>query len=297
MPVVQEIPAGEDVTVPVPAPAKWTVSMYVGPKVALTDRSALIVRSQELAPVQSPPQAVRAEPGFVAAVSERVVPSRKATVQVPAEQSSGPSSAPVDACTVPLPVPLTVTVSVCVRVKEAVAERSPESVSGQVPPPAHAPLQPSKYELVPVLGFRATGAPSAKVALQLPTFPTAHEMPAGEEVTLPLPVPETVIERVRVRPMTALRLMLPPSVTLQAPVPEQAPPQPPKVDPALGLAVSVTSVFWGKLALQVPTPPGAHEMPAGEEVTAPAPLPVTVTLSVWGPRRRSPMPRATNHSP
>ena len=66
-------------------------------------------------------------------------------------------------------------------------------------------------------------------------------------------------------------------VTLQVPVPLQAPPQPWKIEPFAGLAVSVTWVPVLKLAVQV----DGHLIPAGELVTLP--LPVTPTERVWVP--------------
>jgi hypothetical protein len=59
--------------------------------------------------------------------------------------------------------------------------------------------------------------------------------------------------------------------TWQSAVPEQAPPQPAKVAPAEGAAVSVTA--WLKEAEQV----APQSMPAGAEVTLPSPE--TCTLS------------------
>jgi len=61
-------------------------------------------------------------------------------------------------------------------------------------------------------------------------------------------------------------------VTLQVPVPAQAPPQPVRLPP---LGVSMTPVPLGKLAEQVPA---EHAMPAGLLVTVPDP--VTVMDSV-----------------
>ena len=61
--------------------------------------------------------------------------------------------------------------------------------------------------------------------------------------------------------------------TEQAPVPEQAPDHPVKVDPAAGVSVRLTEVPLLKFALQVP----GQLMPAGLLVTVPAPDPVTLT--------------------
>jgi hypothetical protein len=65
-------------------------------------------------------------------------------------------------------------------------------------------------------------------------------------------------------------------VTVHGPVPEQPPPdQPSNMEPAAGVAVSVTPLPGENEAEQVP----GHEIPAGELVTVPEPEPVTDTLS------------------
>src|SRR3954468_20399866 len=64
-------------------------------------------------------------------------------------------------------------------------------------------------------------------------------------------------------------------VSWQAPVPEQAPGQPANVEPAAGVAVSVTTVPAGKLAPQVVP----QLRPAGEDVTPPRPVPPRVSVS------------------
>jgi len=63
-------------------------------------------------------------------------------------------------------------------------------------------------------------------------------------------------------------------VTIQVPVPEQAPLQPVKVYGEVGVAVSVTTVFSEKPKKQVEP----QTMPAGELVTVPIPLPVLFTV-------------------
>ena len=65
-------------------------------------------------------------------------------------------------------------------------------------------------------------------------------------------------------------------VTLQAPVPLQAPLQPANVEPAAGIAVKVTTVPLVKLAEQV----APQEIPAGELTTVPVPLPLSITVRV-----------------
>lgn len=57
-------------------------------------------------------------------------------------------------------------------------------------------------------------------------------------------------------------------VILQAPVPEQAPLQPAKVEPVDGTAVSPTIV------------PAGNEVPVGNDLIAPLPLPLVADASV-----------------
>src|SRR2546422_8375468 len=67
-----------------------------------------------------------------------------------------------------------------------------------------------------------------------------------------------------------------PYTTLFRAVPEQPPPvQPVKVEPAAGVAVSVTAVPLAKLAVHV----APQVMPAGALVTVPLPVPALLTVS------------------
>src|SRR3954468_2508689 len=65
-------------------------------------------------------------------------------------------------------------------------------------------------------------------------------------------------------------------VTSHVPVPEHAPDHPSKLEPPLADAVSVTGVPVLKLAEQV----AGQFIPAGNEVTAPVPVPLLVKVSV-----------------
>jgi hypothetical protein len=58
------------------------------------------------------------------------------------------------------------------------------------------------------------------------------------------------------------------------PADAQSPPQPPKVEPAVALAVRVTLVPLAKLAVQIP----GQVIPAGVLITVPVPLPETTTV-------------------
>ena len=67
------------------------------------------------------------------------------------------------------------------------------------------------------------------------------------------------------------------TVTVQGLVPAQPPPvQPVRVEPAAGVAVSVTAVPLAKLTEQV----APQLIPAGELVTVPLPVPDGVTVRV-----------------
>jgi hypothetical protein len=60
----------------------------------------------------------------------------------------------------------------------------------------------------------------------------------------------------------------------------QAPPQPPKVEGEMGLAVRVTIAFSGKAKRQLVL---LQLMPSGELVTVPVPVPLVFTTRVWLP--------------
>ena len=91
----------------------------------------------------------------------------------------------------------------------------------------------------------------------------------------PVPAPPTVnvndwSAKVAVTEVAAL------TVTVQLPVPEHAPLQPVKVEPAAGVAVSVTEAPDPKLAAHVLP----HAMPAGLLATVPVPPPALATVNV-----------------
>jgi hypothetical protein len=129
--------------------------------------------------------------------------------------------------------------------------------------------------------------PAAGVAVKVTSVPTSNEaeqlepqsIPSGELVTEPDPVPDLdtpsvsvdTVSNVAVTDSAAL------IVTWQVPVPEHPPPdQPVNVEPAAGVAVSVTTVPSPNRVEQLEL----QSIPAGLLVTVP--LPVVTTLSVTG---------------
>jgi hypothetical protein len=65
------------------------------------------------------------------------------------------------------------------------------TVTAQLAVPVHAPLQPVKVEPVAAAAVSVTLVPETTVALQV----VPQLMPAGLEVTVPLPVPALVTVR------------------------------------------------------------------------------------------------------
>ena len=105
-------------------------------------------------------------------------------------------------------------------------------------------------------------------------------MPVGELLTLPLPAPAKVTANencgggavLNVAVTAVLELI----VTLQAPVPEQAPPQPPNTEPATGVAARLITVPELKDAEHV----APQLIPVGALVTVPLPVPARVRVKV-----------------
>jgi hypothetical protein len=150
-------------------------------------------------------------------------------------------------------------------------------VTEQVPVPEHpAPLQPTNREPVDGTAERITLWPPAKVA-DWPGHEALQSMPAGLLVTAPPPEPDFVRLRGKLpRLKVAVTDLAESIVTEQAPVPEQAPPQPAKTEPGDGLGDNATTVPEVKSWLQVLP----QLMPAGLLVTDPAPVPALATSRV-----------------
>ena len=126
--------------------------------------------------------------------------------------------------------------------KVAVTDCAALIVTVQMPVPVHAPLQPPKVEPAAGVAVRVIGVPLSYTAEQFAAVSGQSKRPALED-TLPRPVPALATVRMNVCGLKVAvtdRAAL--MVTVQMPVPVHAPPQPPKVEPAAGVAVRVTGV-------------------------------------------------------
>jgi len=142
--------------------------------------------------------------------------------------------------TVPEPVPDRATFStgaLATTLKVAVTFSLALRVTAQVGPLLQlAPAQPAKVEFAAAVAVRVITVPDAKLALHV----VPQLMPEGLLVTVPWPVPfkATVstgeVLKLAITEVFCIR------VTLQAPVPLQAPDHPAKKEFADGDAVSVT---------------------------------------------------------
>jgi hypothetical protein len=184
----QEMPLGDDVTVPVPFPfrAMLRVCDAAGWNVALTETLADIVTVQVgEVPAQAPAHPARTDPAAGDAVSVTLVPDAKPAVQV------DPQLIPVGLeDTVPVPAPPFVTDSWYDEADEL--NTAPAEVAAYVlkvhvdAVPVQAPVQPEKVLPAAATADSVTEVDAGKSAEHVP----GQLMPAGEEVTVPAPVPE-----------------------------------------------------------------------------------------------------------
>ena len=113
------------------------------------------------------------------------------------------------------------------------------TVTVQAPAPAQAPLQPPKVEPASGVAVSVNWAPGATASLQ--SAPQA--MPAGALETVPEPAPlRLTVSVTGISVNVAVTVVPALTVTVQSPVPVQAPLQPANVEPAAGVAVSVNAV-------------------------------------------------------
>src|SRR5207245_193254 len=136
-----------------------------------------------------PLQPVKVEPAAGVALRVTTVPLAKLAVHV------APQVIPAGALvTVPLPVPAGVTVRARgLSVKVAVVVAAAASATTHVPVPEQPPpLQPVKVEPAAGVAVNVTAVPLVKLAEQV----APQVIPAGELVTVPLPVPALLTVRV-----------------------------------------------------------------------------------------------------
>jgi len=131
-----------------------------------------------------------------------------------------------------------VTTGPLLKLKVAVTDLDEVTVTEQLLVPAQAPLQPVNVEPAAGVSVKVTRVPLVKFAVHVP----GQLMPAGPLVTVPVPFPA----RVTVSGNSNLKVAVTDSdelrVTEHVPVPEQAPLQPVKTEPAAAWAVKVTMV-------------------------------------------------------
>ena len=122
--------------------------------------------------------------------------------------------------------------------KLALTVVAPVIVTAHVPTPEQPPPdQPVKFEPLPAEADSVMLLPWVRLSLQS----APHEIPAGDEVTVP--VPDPVLVTVNVYTLTlnvAVTLLEAFMVTTQVPMPVQSPDQPPNVELPAAAAVSVT---------------------------------------------------------
>ena len=162
-----------------------------------------------------------------------------------------------------------------VELKFALTDFAASMVTLQAPVPLQAPLQLANVEPESGVAVKLTTVPLAKLAEHV----VPQEIPEGVLVTVPVPAP--LLATVRVKgPGFAVKFALTDfaasMVTLQAPVPLQASPQPANVKPESGVAVKLTTVPLAKSAEQLEP----QEIPGGELATVPVPVPPFVSVRV-----------------
>ena len=234
----QLIPNGALVTVPSPPPVTATVNGNTGTNIAVTVCADVIVTVQPPTPVhEAALHPAKAEPGLATAFKVTDVPELKPEEQV------APQSMPAGVLvTEPEPAPPKATVNVYCGCGEnaAVTDCCVEPVVRlQVDVPEQAPVQPANTEPVDAEAESETFVPETKFAVHV----GLQLIPGGELVTEPVPVPANVTSNAEL-----LDTKLAPTawavftVTLHAPVPEQAPLHPANVEPVTAVGVNVTTV-------------------------------------------------------
>jgi hypothetical protein len=216
-----------------------------------------------------PLQPAKADPASGIAVSVTTCPEANGALHI------APQSIPAGFdVTVPDPVPVLLIVSVLggIRLNVAVQLRSADKV--RLPSLQSAsPVQPAKREPDAGVAVSVTPCPEVNEAPQV----APQLMPAGLDVTAPVPVPAVAIVRVFVGIRLNVAVQLRSAVMVTLPSLQSASPvQPAKRESDAGVAVSVTTCPELNDALQV----APQAMPARLLVSVPLPFPDLLTVSV-----------------
>lgn len=218
-------------------------------------------------PLHAPVQPLNIDPLLGVAFNVTDVPAAKLLLHF--EPQLTPAGLLV---TGPLPLPAFVMLSVKPWLNVAVTLFAASIVTKQLlDVPLQAPDQPVKNDPLFAVAVSATSVPRANDAWHL----EPQAIPEGALETGPLPVPDLKTVKTGVLLNVAVTLLAVLMVTVQEEVPEHAPDQPAKTEPAFGVAVKVTLLPLGNRALQ----PLPHAIPAGELVTGPLPSPALATVS------------------
>jgi len=235
----------------------------------VTERAWDMSTEQAPVPEHEPDQPIKVEPAAGVWDRATVLSAMNAAAHVP------PQLMPAGVLeTVPAPVPDLVTVSVnVVGMNVAVTLRFADMPTVQVPVPEQAPDQPEKVEPLPADAERMTVVSDTNDATQV----EPQLMPEGALVTVPVPVPAFVTVRLKNTSKFAVTLRACDIVTVQLPVPVQAPLQPVKtaLPAAVAVRIVVVPTMWS-------SPQSVPQLIPGP-LTVPVPVPVLMTVS----RRRS----------
>ena len=123
-----------------------------------------------------------------------------------------------------------------------------------------------------------TIAPKLKFRAQMLGPPSPQLIPAGELVTVPLPLPVLLTAKSNEGSKLAVTVLLASNVTVQLEVPEQPPPdQPVKIEPGLATAVNIVTVPSKAADVQL-----EPQLILADEVlvTIPEPAPLLFTVRV-----------------
>ena len=182
----QLIPAGTEVTIPPPVPARTTVRSKLSlVNVAVTLRAWLMVTVHAPVPVHAPDQPANAETALGVAVSVTTLDAAYDAAQVPPHEMP-----PSEDVTAPEPGPAIATVSAKVFVTNvALTTFAASIVTVHVAEvPVHAPPQPVKVVVPSGVAVSVTVVPASKTA----EHAAPQKMSPGADVTVPAPVRFTV---------------------------------------------------------------------------------------------------------